>query len=606
MTDIKHLRLTVIVPVSSFRNDTERLALWVTKPELEHLSVIIVFDGVSVPPKLNSILRERPLIRLLTGNFGGPGPSRNAGLKLVTTEFVFFCDSDDYPYLERYLLSAKDLSDSQADVAIGQFEIFHEECSKKDQELVFMQHLDDLAVELTKNPGIWRFIFRTSSIKGIEFPDIPMGEDQVFISRYFSSPHEIFLIHRPIYRYVKHSSIQLTKDPTSINRLIDSTKCIVKELATKTDFGLTLSVSFATKQCLTLLKSGSISNKILSLQIFARLFFSFPSLVTKRTIKYFLGSRVIEIQKIHVVLNGGLGNQLFQFAAAILNSGRRRIVLEQNIGYPRVLTSGQASICGFTLPNDIEVSTRKRNPLISKLANFQLRTGLKTKRIIPLGLLSLFGAFFHGIYLKSQVKVLINRGVGWSPLNTSVKRSELLIGYFQSYLNQDNQTLARIRSIFTSQTGAELENLVALARAENPLVVHVRLQDYVTEANFGIPGIDYYEEAIGRAFNPSRHKKIWLFSDDAPQALTRIPEKLRPITRVIEDVDGSDCNSLVAMTQGLDFVLANSSFSWWAARMSIHSDAQVHYPHPWFANMDDPYKLVPDEWHSHDARFQSN
>ncbi len=606
MTDNRHLGLTVIVPISSFRNDVERLAAWVVTPEIEKLDVIIVFDGDEIPPDLQSIIRQRPRIRLLKGKFGGPGPSRNAGLEIVTTDFVCFCDSDDYPYLDRYLLSVKELSDSDADVAIGQFEISHEDVSGKNQKLVLKPHLDDLVDELTQNPGIWRFIFRTSSIQGIEFPDIPMGEDQVFLTRYFSNPHEILLLNRTIYKYVKHSSIQLTKDVKSINRLIDSTKCIVSELSTKTEFGLILSVSFATRQCLTVLKSSSLSHKLSSLRIYINLFCSHPALVVKRTLKHFLGAHRNEMQKIHIALNGGLGNQLFQLATAIQYSGKRAIVLEQNMGYPRVLASGHASICAFTLPSNVEISSQKRNLLISKFANFQLGTGLKTNSAILISILSLFGAIFQGIYLKSKVKVLINRGVGWCALKTSVKRSELLIGYFQSYLNQDDQTLAKIRSIFSAQRGTDLEHLISLARVENPLVVHVRLQDYLNEPNFGIPGIGYYEEAIHHAFNPSKHKKIWLFSDDPLQALIRIPEELKSITRVIENVDGSDCNSLVAMTQGTDFVIANSSFSWWAARMSIHADAQVHYPHPWFAKMDEPYKLVPDEWHAHEARFQSN
>ena len=349
-----------------------------------------------------------------------------------------------------------------------------------------------------------------------------------------------------------------------------------------------------------------MSHKLSSLRIYANLFRLYPSLVVRRTIKHFLGTQRRGMKKIHIALNGGLGNQLFQLAAAILHSGQRTVVLEQNIGYPRVSPTGQASICGFTLPSNFEISTRKRSPLISKLANLQLRIGVKTNGSLQLSVLSIIGEIFQGLYLKSMIKVQINRGVGWSPLKTFLNRSELLIGYFQSYCNQNEETIATIRRVFESQRGVELENLIALAQIENPLVVHVRLQDYFNEPNFGIPGVAYYEEAILQAFNPSRHKKIWLFSDDVPQALTRIPEKLRSLTRVIEDVDGSDCNSLVAMTQGMDFVLANSSFSWWAARMSIHADAQVHYPQPWFANLDDPYKLAPAEWHPHGARFQSN
>jgi hypothetical protein len=604
--EIKPLSLTAIVPVSSFRDDSERLALWISRPEIESLSVIIVFDGLEPPAKLVSLIQGKSQIRLLKGQFSGPGPSRNAGLKFVTTQYVCFWDSDDYPIVEQYSIALDEILKSQGDVAIAQFEMFHEDLSTEQKQIKIIPHLDDLAVELTQNPGIWRFIFSTSSIQGIEFPDIPMGEDQVFISRYFSRSRKVTLLNYPTYRYVRHSDIQLTKDPISIDRLIESTKCIIRENSTESEFGLTLSLSLAIRQTLTILKSCSFSRKISALKLYVRLLISFPSLVVKRTFRNFFGSSPSRNRKIYVVLNGGLGNQLFQLAAAMFYSQGRTILLEQKVGYPRVLNSGDATITDFFLPDDIEISARERNFLISKIANLQLRTGLKSHRTTRIKLLAVCGSFFQGMYIKSRVRVVINQGVGWWPLKTSNKRNELLIGYFQSHRNQDYQTLLVIHKIFMSQKGAELENLISLARIENPLVVHVRLQDYVAEPNFGIPGIGYYEEAIEQAFNPARHNKIWLFSDDGPQALSRIPKKLRSITRVIEDVDGSDCNSLVAMSHGKDFVIANSSFSWWAARMSVHNDAQVHYPQPWFVNMEDPCELVPSKWHSHAARFQSN
>ena len=605
MPEIKPLSLTAIVPVSSFRDDSERLALWISRPEIKNMSVIIVFDGLEPPVELTSLIQGKSQIRMLKGQFGGPGPSRNAGLKFVTTQYVCFWDSDDYPFIEKYSIALDEILKSQGDVAIAQFEMFHEDHSTEHKQMKIIPHLDDLAVELTQNPGIWRFIFSTSSVQGIEFPDIPMGEDQVFISRYFSSSQKITLLNYPTYRYVKHSDIQLTKDPISIDRLIESTKCIVREISAESEFGFTLSLSLATRQTLTILKNCSFSRKISALKLYIRLLISFPFLVIKGTFRQSLGSRPSRNCKIHVVLNGGLGNQLFQLAAAIFYSQGRTIILEQKVGYPRVLNSGDATINDFSLPDNIEISARERKPLISKIANLQLRTGLKSHRTIRIKLLALCGSFFQGMYIKSRVRVVINQGVGWLPLKISNKRNEVLIGYFQSHLYQDYQTLLAINHIFMSQKGAELEKLISLARMENPLVVHVRLQDYVTEPNFGVPGIEYYEEAIHQAFNPSRHNKIWLFSDDAPQALSRIPEKFRSITRVIDDVDGSDCNSLVAMTLGKDFVIANSSFSWWAARMSVHADAQVHYPQPWFFNMDDPSELVPEQWHSHAANFQS-
>ena len=78
MPEIKPFSLTAIVPVSSFRDDSERLALWISRREIESMSVIIVFDGLEPPAKLKSLIQGKSQIRLLNGKFGGPGPSRNS------------------------------------------------------------------------------------------------------------------------------------------------------------------------------------------------------------------------------------------------------------------------------------------------------------------------------------------------------------------------------------------------------------------------------------------------------------------------------------------------------------------------------------------------
>ena len=63
-------------------------------------------------------------------------------------------------------------------------------------------------------------------------------------------------------------------------------------------------------------------------------------------------------------------------------------------------------------------------------------------------------------------------------------------------------------------------------------------------------------------------------------------------------MDNSIGSTLALFRYGAGYVIANSSFSWWAAWSRHDRTAKVIHPKPWFVGLDTPLNLTPPDWES--------
>ena len=66
-----------------------------------------------------------------------------------------------------------------------------------------------------------------------------------------------------------------------------------------------------------------------------------------------------------------------------------------------------------------------------------------------------------------------------------------------------------------------------------------------------------------------------------------------------------DAEALILMSKARNFIIANSTFSWWAAMLS-NSKGVVVAPEKWYRNMDDPNDLLPHEWCTIPSYWENN
>jgi len=100
---------------------------------------------------------------------------------------------------------------------------------------------------------------------------------------------------------------------------------------------------------------------------------------------------------------------------------------------------------------------------------------------------------------------------------------------------------------------------------DNPIALHIRRGDFITNsANHPPQGLDYYEKAL-KEFDDDR--EVIIFSDDTDWCMK---QKLFESDRFAVAEGGNQFYDLCLMSMCEDYIIANSSFSWWGAWLANH------------------------------------
>ncbi len=302
-----------------------------------------------------------------------------------------------------------------------------------------------------------------------------------------------------------------------------------------------------------------------------------------------------------VFATGGLGNQLFQVASA-LGSGSDVIRIIPNITNARKNTHGKLDIEDFNFGQrvifDRKISLWK---VSQKGINYTLRYFASKSIEAPRTLFSQLILFATSTLLSMNIHrriwVLANRGLGFDPKILQNRRDRFYIGYFQTFnilLNQ--QVNSAMRSLTLKNDSDIVKEYKRYANFESPLIVHVRMGDYKESEQFGVLPEGYYQEAIEHLWEQESYKRIWLFSDEPESAISRIPERLKDFVRVIPEFEKSTPITFEVMRLGTGYVIANSSFSWWAASLAHDPEAKIAAPDVWFKKSTSPDQILPSHW----------
>lgn len=251
-----------------------------------------------------------------------------------------------------------------------------------------------------------------------------------------------------------------------------------------------------------------------------------------------------------VVLKGGLGNQMFQMALAM------------------------------------SLRARGRNPWLKMVLSDH---GQDARKIFQTGLLPSKPDEGKSILISDQsFPFVYNPGVLSTPYRCKFD------GYWQSpkyFAGAEEEIRKTFRIPHTLST--RYEELIRIARQPNAVSIHFRFGDYVNHPLYSVIKPNYYQEAINRMRKEIDRPVFMVFSDD----MGKCSQTLRGKDFVMAGGYGSAWEDMMLMSLCRNFIVANSTFSWWGAWLG-EEGGKVIAPAPWTSKSEwtGSCDIYPEGW----------
>lgn len=273
-------------------------------------------------------------------------------------------------------------------------------------------------------------------------------------------------------------------------------------------------------------------------------------------------------------LQGGLGNQMFQYAAA------RSLAIRHN--------TSVALDCSW-------FGDSHKTPGI-------------TSRQYELGVFNLKANNIEGLSFAQRaerrlrsVKIVEETGFAYDQGFTKYPNNVLLHGYWQSerYFRAVESAIRKDFSFKEINDATNLGSLGLIQEVES-VSIHVRRGDYVSNkaanAVHGTSGIDYYNKAIKRILTRVPTAVFFVFSDDLDWCKSNI-QTGRETHYINHNTGGNSYKDMWLMSNCRHNIIANSSFSWWGAWLNRNPEKIVYAPRDWFSDdTKDTRDIIPNDW----------
>jgi hypothetical protein len=293
---------------------------------------------------------------------------------------------------------------------------------------------------------------------------------------------------------------------------------------------------------------------------------------------------------ITVLLRGGLGNQMFQYAFGVS--------LSRKSGAPLVLDTTYLNDRfprpGFTFRNfDLDIfAIEPKFTFLSRVSHEAPVPGLW----LGMDLVAMNAAHMIGTRkIIFEKKEYVFDAAALVP-----EKNGTIYGYWQNerYFADEADAVKKEFRFKIPFEGAAAELAHSIAEM-NSIALHVRRGDYLKAANMkrlaGATDVDYYGSAVQRIVRSVKDPHFFVFSDDI--AWCRENMKIGYPTTYVDGASAGPKASfhLHLMSLAKHNIIANSTFSWWGAWLNANPDKIVIAPKRWLAG-GVPSDIVPVRW----------
>lgn len=288
-----------------------------------------------------------------------------------------------------------------------------------------------------------------------------------------------------------------------------------------------------------------------------------------------------------VRLQGGMGNQMFQYALGRSLSIKNKVPLGLDLTFlldrtpmPSYFTFRDYQLDCFNI--QAKIVSKKDIPFLYRKHNF--------------GIFMRYIDYIRRRFISFPGKEKIDLCFDKDILNLGP--DIYLEGWWQSYKYfSANENIIRKDFTFNKNFPENISKLKSEIESKNSLCMHIRRGDYVGNKVHEVVNLDYYIKGLKIIKNKVNIDSIYIYSDDIEWCRQNIRFDYPTIFVGPEYVGAKDEGHLALMSACKHFIISNSSFSWWGAWLSDYKGKIVIAPKYWFSdksiNSDD---LIPSDW----------
>ena len=282
-------------------------------------------------------------------------------------------------------------------------------------------------------------------------------------------------------------------------------------------------------------------------------------------------------KKLIVRLKGGLGNQLFSYAAAkrlaAVNSAE--LIIDPISGFENdTVYERTYQLYHFNINTKFATPLQRMEPFKRKRKDLLIAVGKKQ-------------SFKHRKYIFQEQTAFDER-----LLELRFKNTRFIDGYWQSekYF-KDIEPLIRKELTLKKKLDSVNNEVLTKILAQESVALHFRWFDDPGVNKHNNIGKKYYLRAIEKVKSKIQTPHFFVFSDNTKAVLDILPLKKEEFTIVNHNTSQDSAHKdLWLMSKCKSIIMANSSFSWWAA---------------WLGEVNSKFVICPESKIDHEGRITS-